>query len=194
MPSSEPAGLAPEALAGLFRRIREGDREAFLLLTRAYQKKVFALAYAFFRDKEDALDLVQETFLRLFQKIDSYEEGRSFEAWLLQVARHLCIDRYRKERARRGLEASVPVDELPVAAAGAEEAVHASDLKDILSRCVEKLSERQRQIFILRHYNQLKNEEIARSLGISLGTVKSLHFKALQNLRALMEPYLGCRT
>jgi RNA polymerase sigma-70 factor (ECF subfamily) len=195
MPSSEAAGLAPDALAGLFRRIREGDREAFLLLTRAYQKKVFALAYAFFRDKEDALDLVQETFLRLFQKIDSYEEGRSFEAWLLQVARNLCIDRYRKERMRRrGLEVSVPVDELPLAAAGAEEAVHASDLKDVLSRCVEKLSDRQRQIFILRHYNQLKNEEIARSLGISLGTVKSLHFKALQNLRTLMEPYLGCRT
>jgi RNA polymerase sigma-70 factor, ECF subfamily len=195
MPSSDAAGLAPDVLSGLFRRIREGDREAFLLLTRAYQKKVFALAYAFFRDKEDALDLVQETFLRLFQKIDSYEEGRSFEAWLLQVARHLCIDRYRKERMRRrDLQVSVPVDELPVAAAGAEEAVHASDFKDVLSRCVERLSDRQRQIFILRHYNQLKNEEIARSLGISLGTVKSLHFKAIQNLRALMEPYLGCRT
>jgi RNA polymerase sigma-70 factor (ECF subfamily) len=194
MPPCEAAGLAPEALAGLFRRIREGDRDAFLALTRAYQQKVFALAYAFFRDKDDALDLVQETFLRLFQKIDSYEEGRSFEAWLLQVARNLCIDRYRKERSRRVLEAPLPVDDLPVAAAGAEEAVHASDLRDILSRCVEKLSERQRQIFILRHYSQLKNEEIARSLGLSLGTVKSLHFKALQRLRVLMEPYLECRT
>ncbi len=195
MPPSEAESLAPEALPGLFRRIREGDGDAFRLLTRAYQQKVFALAYAFFRDKEDALDLVQETFLRVFQKIDSYQEGRSFEAWLLQVTRNLCIDRYRKDRIRRReQEASVPVDELPVAAEGAEEAIHASDFKDVLTRCVDRLSERQRQIFILRHYNQLKNEEIARSLGISLGTVKSLHFKALQNLRALMEPYLGCRT
>ena len=71
-----------------------------------------------------------------------------------------------------------------LAAPGAEDAVRASDLKDILSRCVERLADRQRQIFILRHYNQLKNEEIARTLDISLGTVKSLHFKAIQNLRA----------
>ena len=65
------------------------------------------------------------------------------------------------------------------------------DLKDILSRCVNRLAERQRTIFIMRHYSQLKNEEIAQALGISLGTVKSLHFKAVHNLRALVGPYLG---
>ncbi|MDD8025502.1 MAG: RNA polymerase sigma factor [Acidobacteriota bacterium] len=194
IPEGAAAGLAPEVLAELFERIRQGDREAYLLLTRAYQKKVFALAYAFFRNKEDALDLVQETFLRLFQKIDSYQEGRNFEAWLLQVARNLCIDHYRKNHLRRELECATPVEELPVAAAGAEEAIHASDLKDVLSRCVERLADRQRQIFIMRHYNQLKNEEIAQALDISLGTVKSLHFKAIRNLRVLMEPYMGYRT
>ncbi len=196
--NGEPApasALEPEALDDLLGRVRRGDREAFLLLTRAYQRKVFALAYAFFRNKEDALDLVQETFLRVFQKIDTYQEGRRFEAWLLQVTRNLCIDHYRKNHARRReLECATPVDELPLADAGAEEAVHASDLKDILSRCVERLADRQRTIFVMRHYNQLKNEEIARALDISIGTVKSLHFKAIQNLRVLMEPYLGCRT
>jgi RNA polymerase sigma-70 factor (ECF subfamily) len=185
----------PEALADLLQGVRRGDRDAFLGLTQAYQKKVFALAYSFFRNREDALDLVQETFLRLFQKIETYQEGRNFEAWLLQVARNLCIDHYRKyDRKRHEMECATPVEDLPLAAAGAEDAVHASDFKDILSRCVERLADRQRQIFIMRHYNQLKNEEIARTLDISLGTVKSLHFKAIQNLRALMEPYMGCRT
>jgi RNA polymerase sigma-70 factor (ECF subfamily) len=190
---AEPSDFGPEQAAALVRRVRQGDREAFLGLTRAYQKKVFALAYSFFRNKEDALDLVQETFLRLHQKMDLFQEGHSFEAWLLQVARNLCIDHYRKNYARRReMEVATPVEELPIADSRAEADIRASDLKDVLSRCVDQLAERQRTIFILRHYNQLKNEEIAQMLEISIGTVKSLHFKAIQNLRGLLAPYLGC--
>jgi RNA polymerase sigma-70 factor, ECF subfamily len=176
---------------GLVQKVRSGDREAFITLTRTYQKKVFVLTYSFFRDKEDALDLVQETFLRLYQKIDSFRPGHSFEAWLLQIAKNLCIDHYRREAGRRGLETDKPVEELNVADPKAGGGEQSRDLKEILNRCVERLAERQRLIFIMRHYNQLKNEEIAQTLGISIGTVKSLHFKAVQNLRALISPYLG---
>lgn len=189
----EPS-FSEEEAGDLVRRIAAGDRDAFLILTRAYQRKVFALAYSFFRNKEDALDLVQETFLRLFQKIESFQAGRNFEAWLLQIARHLCIDHYRRNSARRREgECSTPVEDLPIADPRAERESRGSDIKDILSRCVDRLADRQKTIFIMRHYNQLKNEEIAGILDISTGTVKSLHFKALQNLRALMSPYLGCQ-
>jgi RNA polymerase sigma-70 factor (ECF subfamily) len=189
----EPVEFGPAEAGALVRRVREGDREAFLTLTRAYQKKIFAMAYSFFRNKEDALDLVQETFLRLYQKIELFRDGRNFEAWLLQVARNLCIDHYRKNYVkRREMEVATPVEDLPIADARAEGESRASDLKDVLSRCVDQLAERQRTIFILRHYNQLKNEEIAQMLEISIGTVKSLHFKAIQNLRGLLAPYLGC--
>ena len=191
---NEP-GLSGEILAALVGRIRAGDREAFLALTRAYQKKVFALAYAFFRDREDALDLVQETFLRLYQKIAGFQEGGNFEAWLLQIARHLCVDHYRKSRSRgRDLEVATPVEDLPIADARNEVEAKSAEIRDALSRCVGRLAERQRTIFVMRHFNQMKNEEIATILNISLGTVKSLHFKALQNLRVLMAPYMGVRT
>ncbi len=190
-----PGEFGPAEAGLLVRRVREGDREAFLALTRAYQKKVFALAYSFFRNKEDALDIVQETFLRLYQKIELFREGRNFEAWLLQVARNLCIDHYRKNYVkRREMEVATPVEDLPIADARAEDLNSASDLKDVLSLCVDQLAERQRTIFILRHYNELKNEEIAQMLEISIGTVKSLHFKAIRNLRGLLAPYLGCAT
>ena len=99
-----PAHLPPPirtTTAVLVRRVEAGDREAFVALTRLYQKKVFVLAYSFVRDKEDALDLVQETFLRLYQKIGTYRPGRPFEAWLLQIARNLCIDHYRKQTVKR---------------------------------------------------------------------------------------------
>jgi len=179
----------------LVQKVKNGDREAFMILTRTFQKKVFVLTYSFFRNKEDALDLVQETFLRLFQKIGSFRQGHNFEAWLLQIAKNLCIDYYRKNWSRRReLESEKSVEELHVADMRTQGGEEARDLKDILSRCVNRLAERQRTIFIMRHYSQLKNEEIAQALGISLGTVKSLHFKAVHNLRALMGPYLGWET
>ena len=179
----------------LVQKAKAGDREAFMTLTRTYQQKVFILTYSFFRNKEDALDLVQETFLRLYQKIDSFRPGRSFEAWLLQIAKNLCIDQYRRDSGRRrGLERDKTVEEMNIPDPKEKGGEAARDLKEILTRCVAKLAERQRLIFILRHYHQLKNEEIARTLGISVGTVKSLHFKAVRNLRALMSPYLEWET
>lgn len=179
----------------LVQKVKSGDKEAFMTLTRMHQRKVFIMTYSFFRNKEDALDMVQETFLRLYQKIDSFRSGHNFEAWLLQIAKNRCIDHYRRNTAeRREIESDKTVEELQVSDQRAEGGERARDLKDILSRCVDKLAERQRTIFIMRHYNQLKNEEIAQALGISPGTVKSLHFKAIRNLRALMGPYLGWET
>jgi RNA polymerase sigma-70 factor (ECF subfamily) len=160
-----------------------------------HQKKVFILTYSFFRNKEDALDLVQETFMKLYLKIGTFRRGHNFEAWLLQIAKNLCIDFYRKNyNKRRELESLKTIEELNVPDAGSQGAERASDFKNILSRCVNRLAERQRAVFIMRHFNQLHNDEIAEALGISLGTVKSLHFKAVRNLRALMSPYMGWET
>ncbi|NOR15163.1 MAG: sigma-70 family RNA polymerase sigma factor, partial [Candidatus Aminicenantes bacterium] len=86
----------------LVEKIRSDDREAFKTLTSLYQKKVYLLAYSFFRNRDDALDIVQETFLRLYQKADMYKEGHSFQNWLLQIAKNLCIDYYRKHYRHEG--------------------------------------------------------------------------------------------
>lgn len=74
----------------LVDKIKEGDREAFMTLTRLYQKKVFLLAYSFFRNREDALDIVQETFLRFYEKVRMFQRGKNFQNWLLQIAKNLC--------------------------------------------------------------------------------------------------------
>lgn len=193
-PQPTDSRVSPDAIVPVIRRIRSGDRDAFVTLTRLYQQKVFVLAYSFFRNKEDALDLVQDVFLRIFEKIDSFQEDRNFEAWLLQVAKNLCIDRYRKTRGRREMESDNRVDELPLADNRSPDAGRSSDLKAVLSQSVNRLADRQKTIFLMRHVNQMGNEEIARVLNISTGTVKSLHFKAIRRLRTLMSPHLGCQT
>jgi RNA polymerase sigma-70 factor (ECF subfamily) len=176
----------------LVDKIKEGDREAFMTLTSLYQKKVFLLAFSFFRNKEDALDIVQETFLRFYEKVKMFQRGKNFQNWLLQIAKNLCVDYYRKNYGKsKEWDRNRPIDEMNLPVQNSYDPLSLSDLREIISTCLEKLAEKQRMIFVMRHYNQLKYREIAQILDISLGTAKSLHFKAVQNLRGLMAPYLG---
>jgi len=176
----------------LLESIKNGDREAYMKVVNLYQKRVFLLAYSFFHNREDALDVVQETFLRFYQKIHFFQKGKNFQNWLLTIAKNLCIDYYRKHYGK-GIEweNTRSIDELNSSLGNTDSSQNSSDLKEIFSRCLKKLAERQRMVFVMKHYNQFKYREIAQVLDISPGTVKSLHFKAVQNLRGLMTPYLG---
>jgi len=192
--SEVPKGPGVEAaeIASLLERVRDGDREAFMTVIRLYQQKVFVMAYSILRDREDALDAVQETFLRLYQKAGLYKPGNSFQGWLLQMAKNISIDSYRKHRRkRREWETSKPVEEIPVAVEDRNGDSSASDLRAAFSRSVDKLAERQRMVFVMRHYNELQFNEISEAMQISVGTAKSLHFKAVQNLRKRLAPVLG---
>jgi RNA polymerase sigma-70 factor (ECF subfamily) len=176
----------------LLERAVEGNRQAFRDIISLYQQKVFLLAYSILRNREDALDVVQETFMRLYQKLDAYEKDRNFQAWLLQIAKNLSIDYYRKHNARRReLESNRSVEDLHLAAGDHRSNPASSELRRVISRCLEKLGERQRLIFVMRHFNGLEYREIAQILGISVGTVKSLHFKAVRNLKNWLSPQLG---
>ena len=176
----------------LIEQIKNGDREAFVSITSLYQRKVFALAYSFFRNKEDALDIVQETFLRVYQKINMFKKGKNFQNWLLQITKNLCIDCYRKRQSKEhNLNNRMDISELDVRDPQASETQKNSDINSILSVCIDRLSEKQRMVFVLRQYNHLEYSEIAPILNVAIGTVKSLHFKATKNLRTLVRPYMG---
>lgn len=181
-----------EDVSALIQKIKDGDRKAFMTVTQLYQKNVFLLAYSFFHNKEDALDVVQETFLRFYQKVHLYKKGRNFKNWLLQITKNICIDYYRKNysgknsfnREQNLEDMNIPVDD-------SNDSFFSSDLKRIFTRSLRELSERQRMIFVMKHYNQFQYKEIAQILNIAVGTVKSLHHKAVHNLRGIMNPYLG---
>ena len=121
-----------------------------------------------------------------------FQRGKNFQNWLLQIAKNLCIDYYRKNYSRnKEWDRNKPIDEMNLPAQNSDNPFGSSDLREIISASIDKLAEKQRMIFVMRHFNELKYREIAQILDISLGTAKSLHFKAVQNLRGLMTPYLG---
>jgi len=180
-----------EGIQILLDKVREGDRAAFKAVVGLYQQKVFLLAYSILRHREDAMDIVQETFLRLYLKLESYEREKSFQAWLFRITKNLCIDYYRKNCSRRNeLESARRIEEMNVAADDGPDNPASADLRQLFSRSLEKLGDRQRLVFVMKHYNGLQYQEIAQVLKISVGTVKSLHFKAVQNLRRLLGPHL----
>lgn len=184
-----------EDVSILIEKIKAGDREAFRELVLLYQKKVFVLAFSFFRNREDALDTVQETFLRLHEKIAMYEKGKNFQGWLMQIAKNLCVDYYRRNHGKRKeMESDQSLDNLQLVAPTGRDAERSLDLKRLFDRCTGRLAEKQRLVFVMKHYNEFQYNEIAQILQIREGTVKSLHFKALQNMRKLMRPYLGVQT
>ena len=163
-----------------------------MTLVGRFQQKVFVMAYSILRDKEDALDVVQETFLRLYRKIDTYRAGSNFQGWLLQIAKNISIDYYRKHRQKkREWESSLSLGDLPLASDDHKRHSRSLDLRQAFATSIDKLAERQKMVFVMRHYHELKFHEISEALEISVGTAKSLHFKAVQNLRKWLTPHLG---
>jgi len=174
----------------LVDKIKQGDKEAFMKVVNLYQKKIFALTYSMVREREDALDLVQEAFLRLYEKIYSYRKGENFNAWLMQIVRNLSIDFLRRKKSRKSdsLE-SLDIEREDLSAPNENPGKFSP--REMIYQAAAELPERQRLVFIFHHFEDLKYEEIATRLNISIGTVKSLHFKAIKKMRRILAPQLG---
>jgi len=177
----------------LVARIKKGEREAFAELVRLYQKKIFTVAYGFFRDRDDALEIVQETLMRVYAKIGSYQPDHSLQSWIYRLTRNLCVDYYRKYAKKRKLEdglESVPARQL--ASADNCQAVYESrQISAAIDRAVENLSWRQKEVFSLKYRQGMKLRQVAEIMAISIGTVKALHHRALKRIKREVAPGLG---
>ncbi|HEX7502839.1 MAG TPA: RNA polymerase sigma factor [Acidobacteriota bacterium] len=178
---------------GLVRRLRQGEREAFSELVGLYQKKVFALAFGFFRNREDALEIVQETFMRIYEKIGSYRPDHSLQSWIYRVARNLCVDYYRKNVKKRKLEDDFDtVSERHLGSAFDGQADWESQrVAAAIERAVERLSWRQKEVFSLKYHQGMKLQQVADTMAISIGTVKALHHRAINRIRREVAPGPG---
>lgn len=177
----------------LLRRIQQGEREAFSELVRLFQKKVFALAFGFFRNREDALEIVQETFMRVYEKIGLYRPDHSLQSWIYRVANNLCVDYYRKNAKKRKLEDGLDtVSERQLGCADTAVADWESRrMAAAIDQAVDGLSWRQKEVFSLKYHQGMKLQQVAETMGISIGTVKALHHRAIHRIRREVAPAPG---
>jgi RNA polymerase sigma-70 factor (ECF subfamily) len=181
-----------ESEAELIKRAKRGDKTAFGQLVRNFQKPVYSLVWRFVRDHDAADDLTQEAFIRAYQALDSFIEGKSFRNWIFTIASNLAINSLRRRKREQPLDQAIPesLQEDSRPSSNPHNQAVASSLKDKIDQAVEKLPEEFKTVFILRIYEDMSYAEIAETLRIESGTVMSRLSRARAKLREMLKDYL----
>jgi RNA polymerase sigma-70 factor (ECF subfamily) len=169
---------------GWIEAARKGDRNAFGRLVEAYQGPVYNLTYRMLGNPDEAEDAAQETFLRAYRKLGSYDPTRKFSTWLLSIASHYCIDRLRRRRLTwlsledEGLPAEAMTSHQP----GPERSLVQSEHEAQIQALLDTLSADYRTVVVLHYWHDLSYEEIAQTTGSTVSAVKSRLFRARRML------------
>ena len=153
-----------------------GDRLAWDTVVQRHWRRVFNIAYKFVGKHEEAEDLTQEIFLKLYKALKTFDRRANFQTWLVSISRNLCIDHYRSVRRERELvDRNVDAADLSLAAKGPDAFTRLQrlDRRELLRRGMLGLPETLRTAVLMRDIQDLSYQEIARRLGLPEGTVKS---------------------
>ena len=194
-------GTKPDAAEDrrLVRAAQTGDEQAFRQLVVRYQRRVYQLALGMTKDPDDAMDIAQETFVRVHRYLPTFKGDSSFFTWTYRIAMNLSLDfQRRKGRAERvdqleGDEAEIEaaMDPPSAALAGPQRAALNSELKEKIEEALAGLSENHRAILLLREVEGLSYAVLAKVLGIRKGTVMSRLFHARLKMQKKLREYLG---
>jgi len=189
-PWSNAAGMVPSD-RDLMARLTAGDRDALDPLMERHHRRLYRIALGYLRDPDLALDVVQETFVKAFQNASRWDTRAEVAPWLARIAVNQSIDQYRKVRRRRTAEEPLAEGDhsstLTVEDASPDALVRGREIGERIRIALDVLPERQRAVFVLRHCEEMTLEEIAESLQMNLGTVKSALHRAVRRLRETLE-------
>ena len=174
----------------LVSKAQQGNRNAFRQLVEQHKERVYYIALDLIGNRTDAEDLSQEVFIKAYQSLRKFRGDAKFSSWLYRITVNTCMDhrrkkwwRIRKANAPMNQKDEQMVDLLQSDAPGPEQSAQHAMREGHLRHALDQLSQRERDIFILRHDHDLSLQEIAEALSISLGTVKSTLFNAVRRLR-----------
>jgi RNA polymerase sigma-70 factor, ECF subfamily len=174
----------------LVARARGGDAEAYTVLVRRYDRKVFRLAKHITQNDEDAEDVLQETFLKAYSHLDNFQGQSKFYTWLVRIAVNEALMKLRKRKSDRtvSLDETVDTGEDEVVREIAvwdnpEQKYSKEELRGILDKAIDSLKPAFRAVFVLRDMEELSTEETAEALGLSVPAVKSRLLRARLQLR-----------
>jgi RNA polymerase sigma-70 factor (ECF subfamily) len=186
----------------LLQRCQDNDRAAFDEIVGLYQGKIYNYILRMTGDRDDADDLAQEVFLRMYTSLPNFRNQASLGTWLFRIASNLCIDRFRRNKKRRAiaysLDEAVADDEGHVESRGnipdvtyePQNVLERAETTRQIERALQALPEKLRTVILLYDAEGLPYEEIAKVVGCPLGTVKSRLFNARLQLRKELGPYL----
>ena len=193
------ARLSPQ-VDSLIRAAQRGDQDAFEQLVRAYDQSVLRLAMNLLRSPEDARDVYQEAFLRVYRNLHSFRFDCSFHTWLYRIVTNICLDQLRKRKVRKEEPAVVETSEGPIdrmeafeedaAEADPERSMWNQQLRHKIENALEDLTPRERMVFELRHYQGLRLRNIGEMLGTTEEAAKNCLFRATQKMRSVLGDFV----
>ena len=196
---AQTAGVQADEKA-LIRAAQEGDQDAFGQLVRAYDKSVLRLAMNLLRSPEDAQDVYQEAFLRVYRNLKSFRFDCSFHTWLYRIVTNLCLDHMRKRKVRREESSQVegldgPVDRMDSfqesrADGDPQRSLFSGELRQGINKALSELTARERMVFELRHYQGMKLRDIGEALGTTEEAAKNCLFRATQKMRVALGDFV----
>lgn len=182
--------------AALIRAAQQGDSGAFEKLVQNYDQSVLRLAMNLLRSPEDASDVYQEAFLRVYRNLHTFRFDCSFHTWLYRIVTNLCLDHLRKQKVRKQESVTVETEEGPLdrlanlpddrAAMDPQRTVLSQEVRDRVVRVLDKLTPRERLVFEMRHYQGMRLRAIGDALGTSEEAAKNCLFRATQKMRAAL--------
>lgn len=182
--------------AQLIRKCLKGDEKAYEKLLEKYRGPVFSICLRMVRNRDDAEDLAQDVFIKIFNILDRYNPSFPFSSWLYRITSNLCIDFLRKNK-RTVFSLDKPVDgddgemfrQLPSDGIGPHRKMELKEEMLILEKAIERLPDHYRMIVLLRHQEHLSYDEISETLGIPLGTVKARIHRARKTIVDFFRDY-----
>jgi RNA polymerase sigma-70 factor (ECF subfamily) len=174
--SVDSAAAQPTTPDSLIEQCLSGDQQAWETIVRQNWRKVFNVAYKFVGKHDEAEDLTQDIFLKIFKALNTFDRRANFQTWIISISRNLCIDHYRSVRKERQMIArEVDTDDLQPASTdrGPYHAAEHQDLRGMLRQALHALPVTLRTAVVLRDLQELSYQEIADQLGLPEGTVKS---------------------
>ncbi len=177
--------------AAVVARVRAGDSDAFRLLVDRHARTIFRLAVRMVGNEPDADDVVQETFLRAYRRLDRFESRANFGTWLYRIAVNCSLDLLR-QRPRRSEDPPAEDAEEPAGqaneSASPERMAFGAEVQAKVSSALGSLTDAERAAFLLRHFEGQSIEEIGQALGLRTSATKHTVFRAVQKMRRALAP------
>jgi RNA polymerase sigma factor (sigma-70 family) len=171
----------------LILKVKIGDREAFHQLYNQYSSYALRTAYAVMSSKEDAGDAVQETFIKVYKNIGSFDESKSFKAWFYRILINECNNIFRKKKPVISIGDFIGNDKQL-----SKNDIYAYEENEAIFKPLEQLKEIYRTPIILKYINNFSEKEIANILELNVNTLKSRLFKGREKLKQIIESYEEC--
>ncbi len=184
----------------LIRAAQRGDGAAFEQLVRSYDANVLRMAYNLLHSEEDARDVYQDAFLRVYKKLPDFRFDSAFSTWLYRIVANLCLDQIRKRKVRKEEAGSIEtasgeVDRLQMiperrADVDPQRQLMSTEVNNRIQEVLGSLSPRERLVFEMRHYQGLRLRAIGESLGVTEEAAKNCLFRATQKMRAALGDFV----